>query len=268
MGENRIQRGVGIMIRVILQGCNGRMGKVITKLMEEDEQTTIVAGIDPFDDGRNSYPVFETMGQCDVDADVVVDFSNAKATDGMLSECVKKRLPVVLCTTGLSEEQIEKVKEASETIPVLRSANMSLGINLLMELIQKAALVLADEGFDIEILEKHHRHKLDAPSGTAIALADSINEVLENSYEYTFDRSGQRRERKDHEIGFSSIRGGSIVGEHDVVFAGMDEVITISHQAQSRDIFGKGALAAAKFLAGKQAGMYSMSDVIAGKGKN
>lgn len=256
------------MIRVILHGCNGRMGQVITRLMEEDDQTTIVAGIDPFDGGQNAYPVFANLSECEVDADVVVDFSNAKATDGLLVACVEKRLPVVLCTTGLSEEQIGKVKEASKTIPVLRSANMSLGINLLMELIKTAATVLADEGFDIEILEKHHRHKLDAPSGTAIALADSINEALQKPYDYTFDRSGQRRERGEHEIGFSSIRGGSIVGEHDVVFAGMDEVITISHQAQSRDIFGKGAVSAAKFLAGKQAGMYSMSDVIAQKEKN
>lgn len=256
------------MIRVIMHGCNGRMGKVITRLMEEDKQTTVVAGIDPFDNGQNAFPVYESMAQCDVDADVVVDFSNAKATDGLLSQCVKRRLPVVLCTTGLSEEQLEKVKEASNTIPVLRSANMSLGINLLMELIKRAAVVLADEGFDIEILEKHHRHKLDAPSGTAVALADAINEALPQPDDYTFDRSGQRRERNDHEIGFASIRGGSIVGEHDVIFAGMDEVVTISHQAQSRDIFGKGAVSAAKFLAGKKAGMYTMSDVIAQKEKN
>ncbi|MBE5902174.1 MAG: 4-hydroxy-tetrahydrodipicolinate reductase [Lachnospiraceae bacterium] len=253
------------MIKVIMHGCNGRMGQVITRLMEEDPETTIVAGIDPFDEGKNSYPVFGNIAQCDKQADVVVDFSNALAVDGLLEYCVEKKLPVVLCTTGLSENQLQKVKEASERIAVLRSANMSLGVNLLMELVKQAAKVLAGEGFDMEIEEKHHRHKLDAPSGTAIALGDAINEAMGNTYHYEMDRTGKRQERDEKEIGFSAVRGGSIVGDHDVIFAGMDEVVTLSHRAYSRDIFGKGAVAAAKFLAGKKAGMYTMAEVIAQK---
>ncbi len=256
------------MIKVIMHGCNGRMGQVISKMILEDAQATIVAGIDPFDDGHNTYPVFSSMKECTVDGDVVVDFSNMKAVDGLLDECIKKSMPVVLCTTGLTKEQLEKVEAASKQIPVLRAANMSLGINLLMDLVKRAATILYDEGFDIEIVEKHHRHKLDAPSGTAIALADSINEVMKEQLKYNFDRSNERRERSDDEIGFSAVRGGSIVGEHDIIFAGLDEVVTLSHTAYSRDIFAKGAVAAAKFLYNKQAGMYSMSDVIAEKGKN
>lgn len=256
------------MIKVVMHGCNGRMGQVISKLMEQDSQTTIVAGVDPFDDGHNGYPVFSSMKECNVDADVVVDFSNMKAVDGLLDVCVERNIPVVLCTTGLTKEQLDKVQASSEKVAILRAANMSLGVNLLMELVKKAATILSEEGFDIEIVEKHHRHKLDAPSGTAIALADSINEAMDGKYSYNFDRSTKREERKDEEIGFSAVRGGSIVGEHDVIFAGMDEVVTLSHTAYSRDIFGKGAVAAAKFLSGKKAGMYSMSDVIADKGKN
>ncbi|SFQ32055.1 dihydrodipicolinate reductase [Lachnospiraceae bacterium XBB1006] len=254
------------MIRIIMHGCNGRMGQVISRLVEEDTEATIVAGVDPFDNGKNNYPVFSDIAKCDIEGDVVIDFSNAKAVDGLLAYCVKKQLPVVLCTTGLSKEQLEKVEEASREVAVLRSANMSLGINLLMDLVKKAAKVLADEGFDIEVVEKHHRHKLDAPSGTAIALADSINEEFDGAYHYEFDRTGKRQERDDKEIGFSAVRGGSIVGEHDVLFAGMDEVITLSHTAYSRDIFGKGALAAAKFLYDKKAGRYTMTEVIAQKG--
>ncbi|MBE5906637.1 MAG: 4-hydroxy-tetrahydrodipicolinate reductase [Lachnospiraceae bacterium] len=254
------------MIRIIMHGCNGRMGQVISRLVEEDSQTTIVAGVDPFDNGKNGYPVFTNIDQCTVEGDVVVDFSNAKAIDGLLDYCIAKNLPVVLCTTGLSEEQLKRVEEASTKIAVLRSANMSLGINLLMDLVKKAAKVLADEGFDMEIVEKHHRHKLDAPSGTAIALADAINEEFDGAYQYDFDRTGKRQERDEKEIGFSAVRGGSIVGEHDVLFAGMDEVITLSHTAYSRDIFGKGALAAAKFLYNKKAGRYTMAEVISQKG--
>lgn len=254
------------MIKVIMHGCNGRMGQVITRLMEEDCETTIVAGIDPFDEKKNTYPVFSKVKDCNIEADVVVDFSNAKAVDELLDYCVEKKLPVVLCTTGLSEAQLEKVKEASEKTAVLRSANMSLGVNLLMDLVKRAAKVLAEEGFDMEVFEKHHRHKLDAPSGTAIALGEAINEAMKGTYHFEFDRTGKRQEREEKEIGFSAVRGGSIVGDHDVIFAGMDEVVTLSHRAYSRDIFGKGAVAAAKFLYDKKAGMYSMSEVIANKG--
>ena len=174
-------------------------------------------------------------------------------------------MPVVLCTTGLSEEQLVKVKETAEKTAVLKSANMSLGINMLLKLLKEATAVLAPAGFDVEVVEKHHRRKVDAPSGTALALADSVNEELGGEYEYVYDRSQRRQPRPKKEIGISAVRGGSIVGEHDVIFAGEDEVITFSHTAYSRAVFGKGAIEAAKFLKGRKAGLYDMSHVIEGK---
>lgn len=238
------------------------MGQVISSLVAEDEGAEIVAGIDAGDDGHNSYPVYTDIRECDMEADCLIDFSIASAVDGMLDYCVARKLPCVLCTTGLSEQQLQKVKEASGQIPVLRSANMSLGINLLLKLLKDAAGVLAPAGFDMEVVEKHHNLKLDAPSGTALALADSINEEFGNEYEYVYDRSSRREKRPKKEIGISAIRGGTIVGEHDVLFAGPDEVITFSHTAYSKAVFGKGAVQAAKFLAGKAPGMYDMSNVI------
>lgn len=250
------------MTRIIMNGCNGKMGQVISGLVAEDAGAEIVAGIDAKDDGHNPYPVFTDINDCEIEADCLIDFSVASAVDEMLDYCVARKLPCVLCTTGLSERQLQKVEEASGRIPVLRSANMSLGINLLLKLLKDAAKVLASAGFDIEIVEKHHNLKLDAPSGTALALADSINEVFDNKYEYVCDRSSRREKRPAGEIGISAVRGGTIVGEHDVLFAGPDEVITFSHSAYSKAVFGKGAVQAAKFLAGKAPGMYDMSRVI------
>lgn len=250
------------MVRIIMHGCNGRMGQIISGLIAADADAELVAGIDAHDDGHNPYPVFTEIEKCDVEADCLIDFSTAGAVDKLLDYCVDRQLPCVLCTTGLSEEQLTKVKKASGQVAVLKSANMSLGINLLLKMLKEAAGVLAPAGFDIEIVEKHHNQKLDAPSGTALALADSINEELDNSYEYVYDRSSRREKRPTKEIGISAVRGGSIVGEHDVIFAGTDEVITFSHTAYSRAVFGKGAVQAAKFLAGKSAGMYDMADVI------
>ncbi len=240
------------MTKVIMHGCNGKMGQMITGLIAADA----------FETGNNTYPVFKSIGLCDIGADVVIDFSNAQAIDGLLDYCMEKKLPCVLCTTGLSEAQLQKVEEAGEKTAVLKSANMSLGINLLLKLLKDAAGILAPAGFDIEIVEKHHNKKVDAPSGTALALADSINEELDNAYEYIYDRSGRREKRPVKEIGLSAVRGGTIVGEHDVIFAGADEVITFSHTAYSKAVFGKGAIQAAKFLAGKPAGKYDMSDVV------
>ena len=228
------------MTRVIMHGCNGHMGQVITKLAEEDTDVEIVAGVDPFDDGHNSYPVFSSIEKCDVDADVVIDFSSAKAEDALIDYCTASKLPVIVCTTGLSEAQLTKIREASEKVAVLKSANMSL-------------------------VEKHHNKKLDAPSGTALALADSIKEVLGSDYFYKFDRSGERAQRNPKEIGISAVRGGTIVGEHEVIFAGEDEVIEFKHTAYSKSVFAKGSIEAAKFLAGKPAGYYDMRDVIAAK---
>lgn len=251
------------MTRAIMHGCNGRMGQVITGICANDPDIEIVAGIDISDHIKtNPYPVFTDINACDVEADVVIDFASAKAVDGLLDYCEKKALPLVLCTTGLSEEQLEKVKKHSGKTAVLRSANMSLGINMLMKELKNVAKVLAPAGFDIEIVEKHHNQKLDAPSGTALALADSINASLDNEYHYVMDRSQERRKRDPKEIGISAVRGGSIVGEHEIIFAGTDEVITITHTAYSKALFANGAVQAAKFLAGKPAGMYDMSQVI------
>lgn len=250
------------MVRIIMHGCNGKMGQVISEIAAQDEECAIVAGVDITDNGFNAYPVFADMEKINVEADAVIDFSTAAAVDKLLDCCVERKLPLVLCTTGLSETQLEKVSRASTEIPILKSANMSLGINTLMKLLREAVKVLAPAGYDIEIVEKHHNQKLDAPSGTALALADTINGELNNEYEYKYDRSTQRAKRAKKEIGISAVRGGTIVGDHDVIFAGTDEVIEISHRAYSKAVFAKGAVQAAKFLAGKQAGMYDMSDVI------
>ena len=253
------------MIKMIMHGCNGKMGQVITNICKEDPEIETVAGIDPYSGVQNEYPVFANVADCELKADVVVDFAAAPAIDALLDYCVTHKLPVVLCTTGLSEEQLARVEAVSREIPVLKSANMSLGINMLLDLLQKAANILAPAGFDMEIVEKHHNQKVDAPSGTALALADSINEALENAYAYQYDRTQERKKREKYEIGIQAVRGGSIVGEHEVIFAGMDEVIEFKHTAYSKAIFGKGAVEAAKFLAGRCAGRYEMSDVIAAR---
>ena len=250
------------MVRVILRGCSGRMGRVISGLLAEDREARLVAGVDLVDDGHNPYPVYRNVRECDVEADCLIDFSSAADWDDMLDYCVEKKLPCVLCTTGLSDAQLEKIEKASESIAVLRSANMSMGINLLLKLLKNAASVLAPAGFDMEVVERHHNQKLDAPSGTALALADSLNEELGNAYTYVYDRSSRREKRPEKEIGISAVRGGSIVGEHEVIFAGVDEVITFSHTAYSRAVFGKGAVQAAKYLAGNPAGKYDMGNVV------
>lgn len=250
------------MIRMIMHGCNGAMGQVITGLVSKMEDITIVAGIDMTDNKQNEYPVFTSLEDCDVAADVIVDFASVKAVDHLLDYCAAHQMPVVVCTTGLSEEQAARVSEAARSTAVLRSANMSLGVNLLLKLVAEAAKTLAAAGFDMEIVEKHHNQKIDAPSGTALALADSLNEAMNGEYHYQYDRSTKREKRDKKEIGIQAVRGGSIVGEHDVIFAGQDEVVTFSHTAYSKAIFAKGAVEAARFLAGKPAGLYNMSDVI------
>jgi len=250
------------MTNVIMHGCNGKMGQTIVGLIADDDEIVLAAGVDAYDEGKNSFPVFKNIKDCNVKADVIIDFSAAPAVDGLLDYCVEQQIPCVLCTTGLSDAQLKKVEEASKKTAILKSANMSLGINMLMKLLKEAALVLAPAGFDVEIVEKHHKLKVDAPRGTALALGDSVNEALNKEYEYVYDRSQRREKRPQKEIGFSAVRGGTIVGEHDVIFAGADEVVTFSHTAYSKAVFGKGAVQAAKFLKGKPAGLYSMSDVI------
>ncbi len=250
------------MTKVIMHGCNGKMGQMITNIIAAEEDIEIVAGVDASDHIKNTYPVFTNIAQCDAAADVVIDFCSAAAVDALLDYCVEKQIPCVLCTTGLSEAQLAHVDEAAKKVAVLKSANMSLGVNMLLKLLKNAAQVLVPAGFDIEIVEKHHNLKVDAPSGTALALADSINEEFDNQFEYVYDRSGKRERRTDKEIGISAVRGGTIVGDHDIIFAGEDEVITFSHRAYSKALFGKGAVQAAKFLKGKPAGKYDMKDVI------
>ena len=250
------------MIKIIMHGCNGKMGQVITNLLKDDEKAMIVAGIDPYDDGHNTYPVFSSLDSCVVKADVIIDFASSKAMDSLLKYTVKEGVPAVLCTTGLSDEQIKDIEEASKKVAILKSANMSLGINMMFKLLQAVAKVLVPAGFDVELVEKHHNQKVDAPSGTALALADAIKEVLPEDYFYKYDRTQESAKRDPKEIGISVIRGGTIVGEHEVIFAGEDEIIEFKHTAYSKTIFAKGAIEAAKFLAGKPAGFYDMKDVI------
>lgn len=245
-----------------MHGCNGKMGQVISKIAAGDAEVEIVAGIDRYTEVVNTYPVFSDVKDCTIEADAVIDFSNPVAVDDLIEYCISKKLPVVLCTTGLSKEQLERVDAASKRTAVLKSANMSMGVNLLLKLLQDATKILVPAGFDVEIVEKHHNQKVDAPSGTALAMADAINETLNKQYAYNYDRSQERKKREKKEIGVVAVRGGTIVGEHEVIYAGEDEVIEFKHTAHSKAVFGKGAVEAAKFLAGKPAGYYGMEDVI------
>ena len=251
------------MTRIIMCGCNGAMGRMITGIVRDDPEVEIVAGIDMADNGQTDFPVFSSISDCNVEADAIIDFSTPKILTEILTYSKQHKVPAELCTTGYSDEQLAEIEAATTEAAILKSANMSLGINTLLKLLQDAAKVFAGEGFDVEIVEKHHNQKLDAPSGTALALADSINEAMGNQYEYIYDRSQRRQKRDKKELGLSAVRGGTIVGEHDVIFAGTDEVITFSHTAYSKAVFGKGAVAAAKFLKGKESGRYDMADVIA-----
>lgn len=250
------------MTRIIMCGCNGKMGQVISDIVSNDEAAEIVAGVDLVDNGTNSYPVYTSFKQIQEEADVIIDFSSPKDLESRMDYAVTQQIPVVLCTTGLSQEQLDYVLECSKKVAVLRSANMSLGINTISKLLTQISGLFSEAGFDIEIVEKHHNQKVDAPSGTALALADAVNAGLEEEFEFKYDRSQDRIKRPKKEIGISAVRGGTIVGEHEIIFAGRDEVIEIKHTAYSKGIFGTGAVEAAKFLAGKPAGMYDMSHVI------
>ena len=249
------------MINIIFCGCFGRMGNAVRQIVKDSSDAVIVAGVD-ICDGSAEFPVYKTITDVKESADVIIDFSSPKALDSILGFATEKNVPIVLCTTGFSEEQLAQIKEASGKVAILRSANMSLGINTLAKLIQTAAQILAGNGYDIEIVERHHNQKKDAPSGTALLLADAINAACDGRYEYVYDRSERREVRPKDEIGISAVRGGSIVGDHEVIFAGLDEVVEIKHTAYSRNVFAKGAVSAALYLAGKPAGMYTMTDVI------
>lgn len=250
------------MIKVMIHGSHGKMGTEVRKQIESEEFVTSVVGVDSLGIDYGNFPVYNDIRGCTDEVDVIIDFSNALLMDGLIDYVEEKKIPLVLCTTGLSGEQLKRVDDVSKTVAILKSANMSLGINTLIKLLQDAARVLSPAGYDIEMIEKHHNLKVDAPSGTALALADAMNEVLDGDYSYNYDRSNVREKRNKKEIGISAVRGGTIVGEHEVIFAGLDEVIEIKHTAYSKGVFAKGAIEAAKFLAGKPAGMYSMSDLI------
>ena len=255
------------MPKIVLSGCNGRMGRAITDICAAKPDMQIVAGFDLNAVSLSDYPVFAHPAEFTGDCDVVIDFSNAALTEELLAFCLDRRVPVVICTTGHSPEQLAQIQAASEQIPVFRSGNMSIGINLMTELLRKSAAVLGDK-YDVEIIEKHHNQKLDAPSGTALMLADAVADALPYEAEYVYDRHERREKRPAHEIGISAIRGGTIVGEHSVLFCGRDEIIEIKHTALSREVFAVGAVDAAEFMAGcTQPGIYDMNDVIASRGK-
>lgn len=248
------------MIRVIISGCNGRMGRVVEEICSSDTDITIVAGFDILASSDHDFPVYTSPAQFEGTADVVIDFSHPSALTSLLAFCQNRNISIVLATTGYSQEQLSEIDAASKNIPVFRSANMSLGINVVIELIKKAASVL--DGYDIEIVERHHNRKVDAPSGTALMLADAAASAVSYDTEYIMDRSGTRQPRERREIGISAVRGGTIVGDHEVIFAGRDEVIELHHHAASREIFANGAVKAAKFLAGKSQGLFSMTDLV------
>ena len=250
------------MINVILSGCNGNMGKMISAAVRNRNNVQIVAGFDKNVTIGDSYPVFSKAAECKVSADVIIDFSHPSVLEPLLDYAVTNQLPVVIATTGLSTDQIGRIKQAARQIPIFYTANMSLGINLMVELAQKAAKLLSAD-FDIEIIEKHHNQKIDAPSGTALMLADAMSESVNFVPAYVFDRHSRRMKRDHKEIGIHTVRGGTIVGEHEVIFAGKDEVLSISHSANSKEVFATGSINAAIFLTGQKPGLYSMRDMIA-----
>ncbi|WP_027626856.1 4-hydroxy-tetrahydrodipicolinate reductase [Clostridium lundense] len=248
------------MLKLILCGCNGKMGKVITEKVISFNNINIVAGIDKNTNVNNSYPIFSAIKECSIDSDVVLDFSRPDMLDDLLSYCIENKLPLVLCTTGYSDEQINKINEKSKEIPIFRSANMSIGINIINSILKNISNKLYGD-FDIEIIEKHHNQKVDSPSGTALLLANTIKDSISEETEFTYGRVGNSK-RKDTEIGIHAVRGGSIVGEHEIIFAGTGETIEIKHTALSREVFAMGALKACQFMKGKNAGLYNMNNVI------
>lgn len=250
-----------MIMKIIICGCNGKMGKAIVKATQNYNDCEIAAGVDKIVDSQASFPTYTSIENIKEKADVIIDFSHPSALDSILNYSKKTNTPAVLCTTGFNNEQVEKIKNASKTMPVFYSRNMSLGINLLIELAKKTTEIL-EKDFDIEIIEKHHNQKIDAPSGTALMIAEGISQTCESKKNFIYDRSSTRKAREKSEIGIHSLRGGTIPGDHEVIFAGNKEIITISHHAESRDIFANGALKAAYFLKDKPKGFYTMKDVI------
>lgn len=251
------------MVKIIMNGYLGQMGAVIISLVDKKPDMEIVAGVDIAQTHKAApFPTFTNIGDCDMPADVIIDFSTADAVDSIINYAVEKGIPAVICTTGLSEATNLKIKDASRSTAIFKSANMSLGINLIANMLKRMSKILYEEGFDIEILEKHHNRKVDAPSGTALLLADAVNEAVGNDLVYVYDRSVKREKRNKNELGLHSVRGGTIVGHHSVIFAGLDETIEFTHDAFSKEVFAAGALKAAKYMKGKPAGLYNMQHIM------
>ncbi len=249
------------MVNIIISGANGKMGRVVNNCIDNRNDCKVVAGVDINTEGYSDFEIFPNWKELSQKADVIIDFSNPSTLDSLLEYAINTKTAAVIATTGFTDEQVAKIKEASKEIPIFFSFNMSLGVNLLVNLAKKAALVLGEQ-FDIEIIEKHHNQKIDAPSGTALMIADAINETLNNTKQYKYDRHSQRQKRDKNEIGMHAVRGGTIVGEHEVIFAGRDEVITLAHKAASKEIFAVGAVNAAVFLKGKSSGLYDMNGLL------
>lgn len=250
------------MLSLVISGCNGHMGRAVEDIARAEPDIHVAAGFDILGPGDRDFPVFSSPAQYSGPVDVVVDFSHPAALEGLLTWAIERKIPLVLATTGYSEAQLVKIQQAAQIIPIFRSANMSLGVNVLIDLVRRAAAVLGTD-YDVEIVERHHRRKVDAPSGTALMLADAAAGALPYESEYVYERQSVRRPRGEREIGISSVRGGTIVGEHEVIFAGRDEVVELKHSAQSREVFAAGAVKAAKFIAYKVSGLYSMAELVA-----
>lgn len=251
------------MTKIILSGCNGRMGRAITDIVSKTPDAQIVAGVDLNTEANFGYPVYSAINEVSEAADVLIDFSHPSLLSGLLAFCTERKIPAVIATTGCSKDQLREIDEAAEVVPMFRSGNMSLGINVLLMLVERAAKILGDT-FDVEVIERHHNQKIDAPSGTALMIADRLREALPHESELVYDRHSVRQKRGVQEIGMHSLRGGTIVGVHEVVFAGRDEVVELKHEAQSREVFAAGAVKAAMFLTGTtEPKLYNMDDLVA-----
>lgn len=251
------------MIKILINGANGKMGKKVFEACQLSDKVKAVCGVDLFENFSNSdFPIYSSFDAVINEVDVIIDFSAPASLDAVLDYSVKNGCNAVLCSTGYTDAQLKKINDVSQNIAIFRSANMSLGVNILIDLVKKAAKTL--DGFDVEIIEKHHNQKVDAPSGTALMLADAVKEVQTDKY-YTYGREGMVGKRNDKEIGIHAIRGGNIVGEHDVLFAGNFETVTLSHQATDRSVFASGAVNAAIYLSNKKSGLFNMSDLVNGK---
>ncbi|MBQ2613856.1 MAG: 4-hydroxy-tetrahydrodipicolinate reductase [Clostridia bacterium] len=250
------------MTNILLSGANGKMGQAVTRAIEQNDLVTISAGFDINTEQKAGYPVYDDLSQVTEPVDAIIDFSHPAMLDRILDYATAQNIPAVICTTGLSTDQLSRIEYESKNIPIFFSANMSLGVNLLIDLVSRAAKILEDQ-FDIEIIEKHHNQKLDAPSGTALAIADAIADTVSYPAEYTYDRHSVRKKRDKREIGIHAVRGGTIVGEHEVLFAGTDECISLKHTATSKEVFAVGAVKAALFLKNQKPGLYAMKDLIA-----